>query len=516
MKTIPKSALVAVIGVSTALLIIAFFLFVLPHWRTNKATDDYVSQMAPDGTVLVVGKQELASFAKLTAQGDAYGQDANWRMAWDCYRQVAEPGYRKLWDWHYAASAALAAGETEASEALCRRVLEIFGGRNDPVAAERSARLCLVLPHMSGDLLDRAVELANFCVSIGPPDHWRYLTKGMAEYRLGQWSNALEWLQKPADSGALETSALGWGFIAMARHQAGDSANARKALDEVNRRFKVLEKTGGVIASANGSWENCARAVAVRAEAERLILGKEVSPPLNAATLANGRRNWQTFTKLADAARELAKKRMWYEASQAYAQAMAHPAFDWEVLELKNSSISREMALVFLQTGDETRHGSVVRVILNRNAEQMSAGQREKHAKTALINTDHLSPELKLRAVALARLACNTADAGTNSQLWFLRGLADYREGKYADALQAFSRANLKSSPANQATTKLFRAMCCQRLGRADEASKEVLQAASTYAGPGTSDWFQVAFYELALRELAEVMSTPGDLERRK
>ncbi len=219
----------------------------------------------------------------LVAAANAAARAGEWQNAFESLQQVLAAGSIRETDWSCATASALAAGETNTCLELCRQMMERFGETQDPASAERCAKQCLVLPGLSGELLDKTVERVEFSFNARPNDRWRQLSKGMAEYRQGQWSNALEMLRQPELSSNLEISALAWPFGAMARHQLGDTNAARQALDEADSRLKLILETGKLAKAGNTTWDNYARAFAVHAEAERLILGRETSPPRNNA-----------------------------------------------------------------------------------------------------------------------------------------------------------------------------------------------------------------------------------------
>jgi tetratricopeptide (TPR) repeat protein len=240
----------------------------------------------------VIGSMVVATEgdpAGLVAAGQAAARLGDWAKAFQCFQQVLAAGSAREVDWSCANASALAAGDTNACLNLCRQMMDRFGQAQDPSTAARCAKQCLVVPGLSGELLDRAVERAEFSVNAQPNDRWRQLSQGMAEYRRGQWSNALEWLRQPERSSNLEISSLAWPFIAMAQHQLSDTNSARQALEEANSRLKVIVESGKLARAGNTTWDNYARAFAVRAEAERLILGGATAPPADPAAIGEGR-----------------------------------------------------------------------------------------------------------------------------------------------------------------------------------------------------------------------------------
>ena len=511
-----KSSLIALLVTIVLLLGAVFLVFIRPHLKKKEADTNYSTQIGPDGTVMVVDKKAVTSFPQVEALGQTYARDANWPKAFECFRQVSEAGNRREWEWSYATATALATGETNACEEYCRRVLDLFGQKTNPDVAERCAKQCLSMPSLSGDLLERAVELADFSVSMGADIPWRLLVKGMAEYRLGHWAEALQWLRKPEDDGRMELAVQAWCFSAMARQQLGDSANARKALEEANRRFKAMVRTGELGDPRDQTWDNTARAVAVRREAEHLIFGKEISPPLDPAAVASGRRTWQPVAKLLDTGNDLGQAGKWREASDVFAQALHHPAFDWEVQELRQSYTSGRMMAAFLMAGEENLQRDLTRLLLDRNPEKLTPVVLERNAQVILCGAHLLPPELSARAVALARLACKSPGAQRNPWLWFVRGMADYHEGRFDQAINSLDRANFRGDPMFQARTLVFRAMACKQLGHTEEATQDALNAATTFAKIRNGEWTGSVFYQVALKELVIVMARSSDSEKNR
>jgi tetratricopeptide (TPR) repeat protein len=459
-----------------------------------------------------------ASIRELIAQGSAYGRNADWRKAYECFQQVIAAGGTNgwsEWEWSWATGAALAAGETNVCEAWCASMLDRFGREENPDAAERCAKVCLALPGVSGALLERAAERADFSVALNPDNRYRQMAKAMAEYRRGHWSNALEWLRRPEHSSQFDVAIHACGFAAMARHQLGDPASARKGLDELNRRLKMMVHTGEL---GETSWDGCARAVALRAEAERLILGREVSPPLNPVTIADQRKKWQGVVQLVQSAERLARQESWAQARDAYAQALADPEFDWDPWQLRPGFVVQQMAAAFLLAGDEARHRDLCRTLLDRPHEHLSLTMQERNAWACLIKMDHFPPDLKARALAAIRQTCQGAETENSSWAWLICGLAAYREGRYDDALSALDRAQFGGDMPATARLLLCRAMACQQAGRTDDATAALQEAEAAFARttPQSSGWWNSGFYQIALKELRARMATPGGQPKRQ
>jgi tetratricopeptide (TPR) repeat protein len=227
--------------------------------------------------------------SKLAALGHRYGHDADWKNAHECFKRVIAAGSANEDDYLWATGAAVAAGDTKACEELSRALLIIFGNDTDPHVAERCAKQVLALPNPPADLIEKAASRADYAAERMPNSGWKQLAKGMAEYRRGRWAEAKRWLEM-AERAQSDIAVQAWPFGAMARHRLGDSTGARQALEEVNRRIDEMVRKGELCHPQYNTWDNVARAVAVRREAEQLIFGRVVSPAIDSAALIRNRK----------------------------------------------------------------------------------------------------------------------------------------------------------------------------------------------------------------------------------
>ena len=105
----------------------------------------------------------------------------------------------------------------------------------DPVIAERIAKDCLMFPPTAASLA-RLAKMADTAVSTGSTNKdWPYFqfVKGLAEFRLGHFAAAGEWLDKVAvQSTASARDAEAYATLAMAKYQSGQTNAARSALAE--------------------------------------------------------------------------------------------------------------------------------------------------------------------------------------------------------------------------------------------------------------------------------------------
>jgi tetratricopeptide (TPR) repeat protein len=172
-----------------------------------------------------------------------------------------------------ASAAILDAGDTETYTALCRKALKQFGGTNDPVAAERVAKTCLLVPPSAEDL-PRITALAETAVTRGKDQgayNWFLLVRGMAAYRVGDWEATLDWCGRsrklrPGNQYAVPLNLL---LEAMAHQKLGHTEPAREALAKAARligNHKAELPGGGKIVEHD--WLN---SEIIRKEAETLL-----------------------------------------------------------------------------------------------------------------------------------------------------------------------------------------------------------------------------------------------------
>ena len=144
-------------------------------------------------------------------------------------------------------------------------------------------------PKCPADLIAKAANRADYAAERASSSGWKQLAKGMAEYRRGRWAEAKRWLERPERGGQDEIAVQAWAFGAMARHRLGDLTGAQQAMEELNGRLTEMVRKGELCDPRHDTWDNVARAVAVRREAERLILGRVASPAIDSKALIQNR-----------------------------------------------------------------------------------------------------------------------------------------------------------------------------------------------------------------------------------
>src|SRR5262249_55146533 len=156
----------------------------------------------------------------LLKRGALNSRLARWRQAADDFRRAAQLDPNADWTWYYAIVTLVEIGERAGYRDLCQQMHLKFEMSPDPLLAERIAKLWLLSPECPGDpaipprLIDRAL-------AEGPNQklyYWVMSTKGLSEYRAGDFDEAASWLRKGIDAApakAPQCKALSGLFLSM-------------------------------------------------------------------------------------------------------------------------------------------------------------------------------------------------------------------------------------------------------------------------------------------------------------
>lgn len=203
--------------------------------------------------------------------GDLAGAIADYSAAID--RQPDDD-----WCWYLRAVLRLEQGDTKGFAGDCVEMRRRFDLGQPPEVAERVAKLCMLMPSSSIELADLRPRLDRALRAESPSHmHWAQITRGIYEYRLGRYPQAISWLAMGREGiPKIMGRALADYFLAMAHQRTGRTADAQRLLDAAEKMtphdatsaytFEALDA-----GSAVGSWAVCQ---IVRREAEDLIRGK--------------------------------------------------------------------------------------------------------------------------------------------------------------------------------------------------------------------------------------------------
>ena len=469
-----------------------------------------------------LGPTNLAALSFAAPLARNMGRLGVWTNALELYLSLidADPSNSDYWQCGHAA--ALAAAQPEVSHRLRQGMAKRFAASANPTDSVRLAKALLLPPEYEAHL-ETATACASRALQAQPKDLSCRIVQGMAEYRRGQWSEALKWLQEGERSEDPNVAALAFCFGAMARQQMGQTTDAQEALSRAWRLLRVPLDTGQLVAK---DWPEVVYGFVARAEAERLILGREVSPPVTARLLAQAREKWKSVREPLLRGEALAQQGKWQESRDAYIEALDHPSFDWGAAEEQSTMrcLSLQMATVFARAGDSTNHQRLCRLLLalhperplTPRAERDATARSDRYAKACFLHVPGLSPELRQAALELARFAvANQRKRHDHNAGWTCQtgGIAEYYAGQPEHALALLKEAEKDDSPLVKGVAMVFRAMVLQKLSRSPEAAR-VLQNGVNLCNtlplaPSSLYWWDSERYKLALEQARQLI--PGD-----
>jgi serine/threonine protein kinase/tetratricopeptide (TPR) repeat protein len=192
-------------------------------------------------------------------------------------------------NWFLAAPLRLERGDADGYRRVCQEMLARFGQTKAPRVAEQIAKTCLLGPDSVRDL-GPVVQLAERAIT-GTEQEYRYpwflLTRGMADYRTGDFAKCIDRLKKSLSLVRNTPPSDGWQrannptlagmahvFLAMAHHRIDQASEARQALDEATKLKEEREPKDGGNRTPRAEWDNWLRFRLVYYEAEQLVTGQ--------------------------------------------------------------------------------------------------------------------------------------------------------------------------------------------------------------------------------------------------
>jgi tetratricopeptide (TPR) repeat protein len=222
-----------------------------------------------------LSERELNLGAAYHKQAGTYAALGQWAKAAADFQRTLELDPKNHEAWVLAAYANLAAGDAASYRRTCRELVERFGQTDDPVIAERTAKVCSLAP---GAVADFGVveRLAEFAVSDGEQhDYYPFfvLAKGLTEDRAGRHAEAAAWLERfapQADRGS-NFDAIAFAALAMAQHRLGRTDEAKDSLAKA--KAIVAEKMPDPSQGRRfeGNWHDWLHAQMLSREAEEML-----------------------------------------------------------------------------------------------------------------------------------------------------------------------------------------------------------------------------------------------------
>jgi tetratricopeptide (TPR) repeat protein len=488
------------------------------EWKQKLAEFEHTQTQAPPAAPPAT--KAAAPVRALLEEGYSLAQQQRWPEARDAYvRAWAESAF----EWRVAEAMSpfeclslhmgivfVQAEDGANYERLCRLLVSLDPKQVSPNQAERYAKTCsLNSQALPPDLRERALALARFAVANRHRSHdpsWTSLSGGMAEYRAGEWEQAVERCRKAEKSNAIGCQGGAMVYRAIALKQLGREEEARRVLTQA----EALLAEPLQMRSDSNWWdlEICLLAL----EEARQLIGQSQ----NAA-----REKWAPVRRLLEEGLSLAQQKRWPEARDAYGRAWAESAFDWRVAEAISpiECLSLHMGIAFVQAEDRANYERLCRLLVSLDPEHVSPTLAERYAKTCSLTPWTLPPDLRQRALELARFAVanrhRSADPYWTSESG---GMAEYRAGEWEQAVERCREAEKSNVIGCQGGAMVYRAMALRRLGRTEEARKVLAQAEELLAEPIWTrmnseaqgwDW-ELDICQLALEEARELIGQPA------
>ena len=132
-------------------------------------------------------------------RGRLHARRAHWQLAAADYAKATELNPATQTNWYHLAHLRFEIGDLEGYRQVCREMLQRFGEKGDSVSVGRTARAWLLAPGAGKDY-DLPLKLAE-----------QDVIKGMNRYRMGRFTDAIEWFEKNlGDPGEDEPANYKW------------------------------------------------------------------------------------------------------------------------------------------------------------------------------------------------------------------------------------------------------------------------------------------------------------------
>ena len=208
------------------------------------------------------------------------------------------------------------------------------------------------------------------------------------------------------------------------------------------------------------------------------------------------------------------RQKRWKEAAADYVRLA-----EWEP---QSTLLSMQAAALLLASEDREGYRRLGKEMLERFRNTTNPFEADQTAKTCLIASDFKEDQGPLAKLAEVAVAKGQPTTNPLQHFQFCRGLSEYRQGRYASALEWFAKsrkanAALKSpySPHADldALNGLFEAMALHHLDRTEEARRSLATAAEVIDkrfGVASADprgnWHDWLFCQTARREAEAVL----------
>lgn len=175
-------------------------------------------------------------------------------------------------------------GDRSRHEAHCRWLMDRYRDARLPTDAERSVKGYLLFPSAEdAALLARALERTRLATdfalerSEGQYLLWFQGSRGMAEYRSGNYAEAISYLEKAANAESLYINSLALPFQAMAEFAQGNRERAGALMEQARAAAARLPAPG--TEEYLKEWTDTLTTQLAMREAEKTVAGSQTTAP---------------------------------------------------------------------------------------------------------------------------------------------------------------------------------------------------------------------------------------------
>jgi eukaryotic-like serine/threonine-protein kinase len=413
------------------------------------------------------------------------------------------------------------AGEPSLNRRLIALVIARHGHATNQIALRETALSGLVLPPSVFDATQQGAiwRIAKVAGSEQIDEPVATLITGMLAYRSGRWGETIRRVQPLSQNPDHALASLAGYVQSMALFRQTSTEEARRALEQANHLLEVglraglLGHCGQDDVHYDLRWLDYARSVVARAEAEALVLGAVHSSPVTSASLAAKRKAWQPVQAVLDEAEKHGRERNWTGARDAFAEALECGPLNWEEQGNFIARLHEKAAAVFVLTGEYERYAALCRELI-----EPAALSQSYYTGIGLLTTNGLPHEITSKAIDMARWRAAEAAKETTRIIgqnwaWLVLGMAEYRAGNPAVAVEALEKAKDALNLNCAGTAQAFLAMALGQMGKGAQAASALAQAEVLFREilNGNPDrlgqnWQQVAIFELALKDARRIL----------
>jgi tetratricopeptide (TPR) repeat protein len=179
--------------------------------------------------------------------GGIHARRGEWQEALTNWNRVVQYAPQDHVGYMYLAPLLLQLNDAAAFKNLRAQILQHFGNTSDPRTAERMVKASLILPATDDDMatIAKMADVATQIETNADGRDFNLFAKGFAEYRLGHYATAAEWLKQvisldPGSSCRAETFLV----LAMAQAQLDQTAASHESWTKAMDATKSLRKVG--------------------------------------------------------------------------------------------------------------------------------------------------------------------------------------------------------------------------------------------------------------------------------